>query len=117
MMYRSVLREEMLLPLALFSYSIDSTSSCSDICCFLYVTPQQGVPGDAVPWPEREVSSLPSLFLRRRRHKSRGYRGTQSPGRSARCPRFLFPPLPPQAAQERYLSSYNVCYHIIAFIS
>ena len=23
------------------------------------VTAQQGVPGDAVPWPEREVSSLP----------------------------------------------------------
>ena len=42
------------------------------------VTTQQGVPGDAVPWPEREVSSLPSLF----------------------------PRLPPQAAQERYLSSY-----------
>ena len=37
----------------------------------------QGVPGDAVPWPEREVSSLPSLF----------------------------PRLPPQAAPERYLSS------------
>jgi hypothetical protein len=36
------------------------------------------VPGDAVPWPEREVSSLPSLF----------------------------PRLPPQAEQERYLSSY-----------
>ncbi len=43
------------------------------------VTPQQGVPGDAVPWPEREVSSLPSLF-----------------------------PRTPQAAQERYLSSYNL---------
>ena len=44
----------------------------------LCLTPQQGVPGDAVPWPEREVSSLPSLFSH----------------------------LPPQAAQERYLSSY-----------
>ncbi len=43
-----------------------------------WVTPQQGVPGDAVPWLEREVSSLPSLF----------------------------PRLPPQAPQERYLSSY-----------
>jgi len=29
-----------------------------------FVAPQQGVPGDAVPWPEREVSSLPSLFPR-----------------------------------------------------
>ncbi len=28
------------------------------------VTPQQGVQGDAVPLPEREVSSLPSLFPR-----------------------------------------------------
>jgi hypothetical protein len=35
--------------------------------------PIQGEPGDAVPWPEREVSSPP----------------------------FLFPCLPPQAAQER----------------
>src|SRR5258708_26616499 len=43
------------------------------------VTLQQGVQGDAVPLPEREVSSLPSLF----------------------------PHLPPQAAQERYLKSYN----------
>src|SRR5579864_8036109 len=39
-------------------------------------TQKQGVPGDAVPWPEREVSSLPSLFF----------------------------PLPRQAAHERYLS-------------
>src|SRR6266852_2247727 len=29
--------------------------------------PIQGVPGDAVPWPEREVSLLPSLFPRLRR--------------------------------------------------
>ncbi len=43
----------------------------------LAITTQQGVPGDAVPWPEREAPSLPSLFLR----------------------------LPPQAAPERYLSS------------
>src|SRR5713101_2291618 len=41
--------------------------------------PIQGVPGDAVPWPEREVSSLPSLFPRLRR----------------------------QAAQESHLSSYE----------
>jgi len=40
---------------------------------------QQGVPGDAVPWPEREVSSLLSLF----------------------------PRLPLQAAQGRYPSSYT----------
>ncbi len=38
-----------------------------------------GVPGDAVSWPEREVSS----------------------------PLPLFPHLPPQAAQGRYLRSYN----------
>ena len=45
----------------------------------LDVTLQQGVQGDAVLLPEREVSSLSSLF----------------------------PRLPPQAAQERYLSSYS----------
>jgi hypothetical protein len=28
------------------------------------VTLQKGVPGDAVPWPEREVSSLPLLLSR-----------------------------------------------------
>jgi len=39
---------------------------------------QQGVQGDCVPLPEREVSSLPSLF----------------------------PRLPPQAAQVKYLKSY-----------
>src|SRR6266516_2992738 len=44
------------------------------------VTIEQGVQGDCVPLPEREVSSLPSLV----------------------------PPLPPQAVQERYLKSYKV---------
>src|SRR6266705_3298046 len=42
-----------------------------------------GVQGDAVPLPEREVSSLPSIF----------------------------PRLPPQAAQERYPNSYKQAYY------
>ncbi len=42
-----------------------------------FVTAQQGVPGDVVPWPEREVPRFLPLFS-----------------------------LPPQAAQERHLRSY-----------
>jgi len=43
------------------------------------VTIQQGVPGDAVPWPGRGVSPQNPLF-----------------------------PGPPQAARERYLNSYTI---------
>ena len=74
------------------------------------VTPQQGVPGDAVPWPEREVSSLPSLFPRPPPQAAQDQQGVPGdavpwPEREVSSLPPLFPRLPPQAAQVRYLSS------------
>jgi len=51
------------------------------------VTAQQGVP-DAVPWPDTSIILYPVHRLMRV-IAQQGCRGTQSPGRRARCPRFL----------------------------
>jgi len=59
------------------SFEKQSTQEALLARCPSTVTPVQRVPGDAIPWPEREVSS-------------------QNP----------FSSLPPQAAHERPLRSY-----------
>jgi len=60
------------------------------------VTLQQGVPGDAVPWPGAAWVSprliFPSFPARHRRVQERGCRGTQSHGRGrGGVPRLIFP--------------------------
>ncbi len=64
--------------------------------------PQQGVSGDAVPRPEREVTSHPTLF------PQQGVPGdaVPRPEREVTSHPTLFPRLPPAAADEKFLNSY-----------
>jgi hypothetical protein len=54
-----------------------------------------GVPGDAVSAHTPPFTETFALTAQQ------GVPGTQSPDRSARCPRSLFLPLPPQAAHDQ----------------